>query len=177
MWLELLFTTKYSQPVSLNFRMIDVECHSCLLSPAYDKTPWPKQVGEESIYFTSQFISPFMGQCSKGTQGRNLETAEEAETTEEHCFLDWLPWLAWPVFLYSPALRAQVWHHPQQPVCSKWAKPIKRDVFFFSFLSFSSIVLLVLQCSFLFIYSTDIIECCQHAQCCLRLRGFISKTD
>lgn len=79
MCLEVLFTTKYSQPVSLNFGMIDVERRSCLLSVADDKHHDQSKRGRK-VFISPQFISPLMGQPSEGTQNRDLEAAKEAET-------------------------------------------------------------------------------------------------
>jgi hypothetical protein len=57
-----------------------------------------------------------------GTQGRNLQAGAEAEAMEGCCLLACSPWLAQGIFIYSPGLLAQGWHHPH------WAGPFHINI-------------------------------------------------
>lgn len=70
-----------------------------------------KPLGEERIYFISQFIVHHGGKL--GMQGRDLEAGAEAETMEECCSLACSSWLAHLHFLHHPGPSAQDWYHKQ----------------------------------------------------------------
>ena len=42
-----------------------------------------KQLGEERVYFSLQFISPCLREARQGSQDKNLEAGTEAEAKEE----------------------------------------------------------------------------------------------
>ena len=72
-----------------------------------DKTPWPKLLGEERVYFILHPVVHHVGKV-----GQELKVGTALPHRGHVCLLACTPWLAEFAFIYHPGPLVQGWHCP-----------------------------------------------------------------